>query len=338
MMDGETSVDERGFRIGERLARARRDRGMSMEDVAQALRLSPRHVSALEDERFDDLHGPTYVRGYLRNYARLVGLPVDEVLAAYGHEAKSEPVTPTVRTPAQRQVKSTDRPIRLITYLIVVVLVVLVAVWWQGQSSKTGPVNAGVGREGAETTDTSERAHPTEQIIVRAEQREHDSAALPRDVDAAPGADDLVTDAPPDAGAGVDDSPVGNAQAPAEAGRLTADEAAAENAPVSDEAPAVRPSPAVEAVPEAGAVGAGLSQLTLRYREACWTDIRDARGERLVYRTVPAGESIVVEGSAPFRIFFGNAQGVSLQVNGRPHDFSSSVRGVFARFTVESAQ
>jgi len=333
-MEGDTAPDVPEFNLGERLTRARRDRGMSVEDVAHALRLSPRHISALEDERFDDLHGSTYIRGYLRSYARLVGLPVDELLAAYGQEAKSETVVRPIAQPVQRQVRSSDRPIRLVTYLIVVVLAVLVVVWWRGHS-KEGTLLGGIAAPTSEqqVPAASPGTPPPEADDGAA--GEAGAAAAESGADAPLEAQDVRGTLPPEPSVvppaelpGDDAAAEATGQAPPsepDEGTASADAAGAAPAPETTAAPTATPQ-------------AGVTRLSLRYKEACWTDIRDARGERLLYKTVPAGEERVVEGVAPFRIFLGNAQGVKMQVDGRPFDFSSSVRGVFARFTVDPKQ
>src|SRR6266705_2330732 len=54
---------------------------MSLDEVAQQLKLAPRQVIALEDEDFAQLPGRTFVRGFVRNYARLLNLNGDELLA-----------------------------------------------------------------------------------------------------------------------------------------------------------------------------------------------------------------------------------------------------------------
>ncbi len=122
---------------GNRLAKARSVLGMSTDEVAAELRLSSRQVMALENGDYESLPGPTYVRGYLRNFARLVGLPVDEILAAYVEQtATAEAVVP-VSPPVERQVKSSDRHVKLATYVLVVVLAGLVVAWWQSRQQET---------------------------------------------------------------------------------------------------------------------------------------------------------------------------------------------------------
>jgi cytoskeleton protein RodZ len=66
---------------GARLKLAREAAGLSIEQVAQQLKLAPRQVRALEDEDFAQLPGRTFARGFVRNYARLLKLDGDELLS-----------------------------------------------------------------------------------------------------------------------------------------------------------------------------------------------------------------------------------------------------------------
>jgi len=70
--------------IGEQLRQAREEKGLSIQDIEKATHIRHAFVLALEENRFEDLPDPTYVRGFIRNYARLVGLdaePLVETLA-----------------------------------------------------------------------------------------------------------------------------------------------------------------------------------------------------------------------------------------------------------------
>lgn len=67
---------------GQRLSRARQAWGMSREQVASTLRLTPSVVAALEEDRYDGLPPPAFVRGYLSGYARLVGLDAGELVSS----------------------------------------------------------------------------------------------------------------------------------------------------------------------------------------------------------------------------------------------------------------
>lgn len=69
--------------IGRRLSRAREARGLSVGDAAQALKLTLKQVEALEGDHFERLPGPAFARGFLRNYARLVQLDAEPLIAEF---------------------------------------------------------------------------------------------------------------------------------------------------------------------------------------------------------------------------------------------------------------
>src|SRR5262249_35967010 len=69
------------MRPGARLRAAREQAGLSLDQVAQQLKLAPRQVRALEEESFDELPGRTFSRGFMRNYARLLNLDAQDLLA-----------------------------------------------------------------------------------------------------------------------------------------------------------------------------------------------------------------------------------------------------------------
>lgn len=68
---------------GMKLARARESQDMSVADVARALRLSVKQIEALEADQLGSLPGRTFVRGFVRNYARLLNLDPDQLVAEY---------------------------------------------------------------------------------------------------------------------------------------------------------------------------------------------------------------------------------------------------------------
>lgn len=68
--------------VGTRLRLAREARGMSIESVGHAIKLAPRQVEAIESDDFDRLMSPTYVRGFIRNYASLIGLDAQVLLGS----------------------------------------------------------------------------------------------------------------------------------------------------------------------------------------------------------------------------------------------------------------
>ncbi|GAC1365306.1 MAG: hypothetical protein NVSMB47_16690 [Polyangiales bacterium] len=89
--------------IGARLRHERERLGMAIEEVARATRIPVPSLERLEADRFDDLPGEVFVRGFLRAYARTVGVDPDEVLAHYGAARRVPHVAPTPVAPSSQR-------------------------------------------------------------------------------------------------------------------------------------------------------------------------------------------------------------------------------------------
>jgi cytoskeletal protein RodZ len=77
--------------FGEHLKREREMRGVSLEEIAAATRISTRFLAALESERWDELPGGVFNRGFIRSIARFLGLDEDALVAEYALETKDRP-------------------------------------------------------------------------------------------------------------------------------------------------------------------------------------------------------------------------------------------------------
>lgn len=84
--------------VGAILRAAREARGLSVQDAAQQLRLMNRQVVAMETEDFASLGQPVFARGFVRNYARMLGLDATAILQSMGG-AQVEPVE-VMQTPS----------------------------------------------------------------------------------------------------------------------------------------------------------------------------------------------------------------------------------------------
>lgn len=111
-----------GLGLGERLRSARKARALSVTQVAEALHLEEPMVLALEEECFDVLGAPVFVRGHLRRYAQLVGLVPDAVLEAY-RTAVPESVAP----PSLARARIEPERVRIGSWVFWVLGAVLVA-------------------------------------------------------------------------------------------------------------------------------------------------------------------------------------------------------------------
>lgn len=94
-MNQETNIDASGVAApgpGTQLRQVREARGMSIAEVAASLKMSPRQIEAVENEDFSRLAGATFVRGFIRNYARLLKTDPAPLLALVAATAAIPPV------------------------------------------------------------------------------------------------------------------------------------------------------------------------------------------------------------------------------------------------------
>lgn len=100
---------------GTRLREAREGAGLTIDAVAHQLKLAPRQVQALESDDFAQLPGRTFVRGFMRNYARLLHLDPEDVLATLP-DANAAPslnhpsLSPTTRVMGELPADASGKP------------------------------------------------------------------------------------------------------------------------------------------------------------------------------------------------------------------------------------
>jgi cytoskeleton protein RodZ len=122
-----------GSSPGARLRAAREARGLSIEEVADRLRLNAALVLAMEQDRLALLGAPVFARGHLRNYAALVGAPEEEIMAACDPDEVPEP---TFLPALDRRTVTRSRgrwvwPVAAVLFAVVIAAVVW---WWMSQS------------------------------------------------------------------------------------------------------------------------------------------------------------------------------------------------------------
>lgn len=306
---------------GRLLRQARLDLRLAPEDVAQILHLSSKQITALEADDYQHLPGPTYVRGYIRSYAQLLGLVPEKMVEAYNSLVNaSKPVPPPSLTPPQ-QISSSDHLVKAASVGVAVVVLGLVYLWWQSEN---------------ESRDIS----PAPAVIGQTTVKSPESPKSPGDKPAStetrggPGTGETLTSIA---------APVETATGPTAvpSGQLTVSGMTLNISPTEPPKPV---APTVPTPPErvtmrtrrATEIPAGIprSRMILHAIQESWADVRDARDNRLLYENVPAGRRISIEGVAPFSVFVGNADGVRVEFNGKNYDVSRHKRGQVARFTL----
>lgn len=269
---------ERYERIGADLRRRREALSLEQSDVARRLHLPGMVVNDIETGQVDKLSG-LYRRGYIRNYARLLELDPDDVLADAG-----EDVLPQLREvlPVSKREWKLERYLKVATYAVVTVAIVapLVYLFIDG-GTRMLDRDPAVG-------DSTVAAQPTDRV----EQ----------------GSPDGVPDEPPRERSS-EPSPARHVSASA----LPLNPVRPSREGAAEEASSVAESSGDSLVAEEGTA---LSALELQLLEDSWIEIHDAEGTRLEYDLLRSGQTRSYEGLAPFRLLLGRSSAVTLQVNG----------------------
>lgn len=109
---------------GDILKAAREARGLTTKEVADKLCLRQQQVEEIEENRFDPTVAHTFIRGYLRAYAKLIGLDEKEVLAAYEALELDQPLLGPMQSFSRKNsIEKQDNRLMLLTYIVVAVLV-----------------------------------------------------------------------------------------------------------------------------------------------------------------------------------------------------------------------
>lgn len=108
--------------IGAFLRRERELRQISLEELVQQTRVPLRMLQRIEEDRFDDLPGDVFARGFLRSYARALGLPAEQVLARFAEGRKPASQAPP---PLLASLQAPERGRRFGIAIALVILVIL---------------------------------------------------------------------------------------------------------------------------------------------------------------------------------------------------------------------
>ena len=113
--------------FGTWLRRQRELREISLREIADVTKISIRYLEALERDRFDILPAPVFARGFLREYARYVGLDPDEVVNSYISAQRSAEPEEETTSPLRRRGSRVERTSTLFLFAAVILVLAVVA-------------------------------------------------------------------------------------------------------------------------------------------------------------------------------------------------------------------
>lgn len=288
---------------GKTLAAARIEKGLSVIDVARSLRLSARQIEAIESEEFDKLPGLTFIRGFIRNYAKLLQLDPEPLLKFCQRESAPAVQVQVISVPpgqvefsssrSQRTFSGSHEKSRFVKILPAALLVVAVLAWAVyelTQGSNHTVVVKPAGDSSAVVLPLPPVSVPaqSESAVVATEAAQTAAAAAPSK-DPAPGSKEVVGAQPP-----------------------------------------VTQTQALD-----NAAQAGNSKVRLLFGGESWVEIRDKAGRTIYKQTGYAGNEQIISGTPPFALTVGRASNVKVYYNDKQVELAPTPSsGDVARLTL----
>ncbi len=308
MSDASLATDAQNFAVGESLREARVAAGWTVGEIASRLNLTETAVESIEGNQFDRLPGTTFARGYIRSYAKILGLDADQLAKNFDQQVgagiSAKAVQSIDRVGEARRVSRGMMQFSLLVILLIVLAAGYYA-WQTFNATETAADNQATAFDRVEV----ERADGTVHVQTL-DEPEDQAVALALD---------------------------SNAESDLEAAELLETLSAvaeAEEVEQSEEL-AANPQDSAEAIEEAQtetALAPGMAAIDLAFSDDCWIRIVDADGKEISSGLQRAGDNLALTGKAPLDVRLGYAAGVSILYNGQPVNFDSAIRGATARF------
>ncbi|AYF50772.1 helix-turn-helix domain-containing protein [Pseudomonas fluorescens] len=314
---------------GDTLRQARESNGWSLAEVALKLNLTTTSLGNLEAGAFDKLPGHTFARGYIRAYAKLLGIDqavlVQEFDQFTGTDSQGSNVHGLGRI--EEPVRVSHTILRIVSLLLLIAVIGGGFVWWQDQTSQrskdlTSNAMEHVEVESADgTTQIHPLDEPEDQAVAESQAApEAPVATEPPAAETAPAATAAVpAPATPSAPAHTPAAPAAQAHTPA-----TPALAPAAPTPATPAAPAISP-------PTAPALIAGDGRVQITFIADCWTQVTDGNGKVLFSGLKRKGDTLDQGGKPPLTLRLGFARGAQVAYNGQPVDVAPFTSGETAR-------
>ncbi|HHB2143573.1 cytoskeleton protein RodZ [Escherichia albertii] len=329
-MNTEATHDQNeALTTGARLRNAREQLGLSLQAVAERLCLKVSTVRDIEEDKAPADLASTFLRGYIRSYARLVHIPEEELLPGLEKQAplRAAKVAPMQSFSLGKRRKKRDGWLMTITWLVLFVAIGLSgAWWWQDHKAQQEEITTMADQSSAELNN---------------------SQSVPLDTSTTA---DQATDTPPAAA----DTTAANTQAPATTTPAPVVDPQ-QNAVVPpsqanvDTAATTTPAvPATTTTPETAAPlptdqagvttpAADPNALVMNFTADCWLEVTDATGKKLFSGMQRKDGNLNLVGQAPYKLKIGAPAAVQIQYQGKPVDLSRFIRtNQVARLTVNA--
>ncbi|MEE9351892.1 MAG: RodZ domain-containing protein [Thiotrichaceae bacterium] len=324
---------------------------LNIDQVSDALCLTPSSIEALESESFDKLPESPYVRGYLRHYARLSDkdpIPLIEVYdALQGEPFRSEDRALTSgSTSTYNEVANpiiTPQRFRLALLAALLLLLALLTMI-PGVRDWTGNLWSSFSTESSDTISHTENDDTNTSLNLPSL-----TGDVPGNLPIAPEETETASESPEDnqdeqtseednsttESANVENDTTEDQSADTTANSETTtpdDESPADNSATETSQPN---EDSEDAADNDSATPEGNTKLKLVFTDEVWIRIKDGNGKTVFEALHPAGTEKELSLNSPLKFKVGNAPGMALFVNGKEMDITQFTKGSVAKFGIE---
>jgi len=283
---------------GQVLREAREKQGLTQQAIADKLYLKVGIIDDLEQNRIDDSTSVTFFKGYVRLYAKNLGLNPEEVLTLF-NQYHTTPKPPAKLQSFSRRVakQAHDDRWMMVTYGIAIVLIAGVVVWWYQQSANdSNELPAATQNAQQQSAPTLANREPQPEPVVTQSDESPTSEVITGDAD---------TEMP---------------NQPSQ--QYVTEDSSSPVDTMSDESLDTKPPTTDEASPQVMSEGGETVALVFNFSADCWVNITDASGEAIAYGIKAAGYEMQVSGLPPFEVTLGAPDVVQISYDGEAVDMS----------------
>lgn len=318
--------------FGSYLKHERELRGIPLDEIALNTKISIRFLQALEENRFEDLPGEVFVRGFIRSYGQAIGSNTEELLAAYheatGKQEDSETPPPPESEAGEGLLKSLDNPVlKMVLGFGAALFIIIGGVYWVTSQGDSAPEQED--RETRLAPPTADDNSLPEVVFEPDAEHEKDSGPLPESGTPAPGpvageTSDSQIPTPPAGKTPEAGTPYKNTVTVSEKNDTMKD-LQEQAVPQSDD-----PSPQTALADQS-------LRLVIRVTENAWFNLTvdDQRDQDFI---LPSGGSKTIEAKSTIVMTIGNRRATQLTLNNQPLELPESPDNVIRNLTVNAEQ
>ncbi|MEZ9203035.1 cytoskeleton protein RodZ [Vibrio splendidus] len=291
---------------GTLLKNKRESLGLTQKQISDRLKLRVTLIQQIEENQFESDQVATFMRGYIRSYAKYVNLDEKVVLNALHHSGDAQHQEQEMLSFSRKtKTEKHNSRIMLLTWSIFAVIVGISSLWWWQNQQQDTLSQSLANTESSEELVVEESLDPelTSLEVIEAEQNTETSPVTENsdELTEVSSAEDSVTLDPVEV---LEEAPE-----------------AADVASVTEESETVAP----EAV---------VNELVMQFSADCWIQVKDASGKTLSTGIKKAGQTLNLSGTAPYKVILGAPEGVSMTFASEPVDLSGYTSGKVARITL----